>query len=72
MIILLISVVFGEEDMSTEDSDKIIELLESAPKIHRVTDIDTLHEEICTKVKESPICGDIELLRRIDTIAREK
>lgn len=64
-------VVFGEQETPVEDTDKLIELLES---VHtpRVTTMEELHEEICQKVPESPLCGDIELLRRIDSIGREK
>ncbi len=40
--------------------------------VHKLTDLDTLHSEICHKVPESPLCDDIELLRRIDSIGREK
>lgn len=40
--------------------------------VHKLTDLDTLHSEICHKVPESPLCDDIELLRRIDSIWREK
>jgi len=36
--------------------------------VHKLTDLDTLHSEICHKVPESPLCDDIELLRRIDSI----
>lgn len=58
------------EGMTEQDSDKILELINSVP--HKETDIDTLHSEICHKVPESPLCDDIELLRRIDSIGREK
>lgn len=55
----------------TQYDDRVIELINSVP-VHKETDIDTLHSEICQKVPESPLCGDVELLRRIDSIGREK
>lgn len=72
IILMFIMKAYSLTNMTEEDSQKVIELIENAPKAHKVTDIDTLHSEICKKVPESPICGDIELLRRIDSIGREK
>ncbi len=36
------------------------------------TRIETLHAKICKRTSKSPLCEDIEILRRIDTIAKEK
>jgi len=71
-LMLLVVAFRAEGEEMEETSDKVIELIEQAPKPHIVTDLDTLHSEICKKVKESPLCDDIELLRRIDSIGREK
>lgn len=35
-------------------------------------DIQTLHSKICNTRKDSPLCEDIEILKRIDTIAKSK
>jgi len=66
-LMLLVVAFRAEGEEMEETSDKVIELIEQAPKPHIVTDLDTLHSEICKKVKESPLCDDIELLRRIDS-----
>lgn len=36
------------------------------------TRIETLHAKICKRTSKSPLCEDIEILRRIDSIAKEK
>ena len=71
IVLAILVTAFKVEWMSEEDSDKIIELLNSVP-LHQETNIDTLHSEICDKVPESPICWNIELLRRIDIIGQSK
>lgn len=35
-------------------------------------DIQILHSKICNTRKDSPLCEDIEILKRIDTIAKSK
>lgn len=35
-------------------------------------DIQTMHSKICKTRKDSPLCEDIEILKRIDTIAKSK
>lgn len=64
------TVVANEEVIWTE-SHEVIRLLEEAT-LPEQTNMDILHKEICAKVPNSPICWNIELLKRIDAIGQQK
>lgn len=51
---------------------KLIEEAKITPETIKENNIETLHAKICQTTSKSPLCEDIEILRRIDTIGREK
>jgi hypothetical protein len=54
-----------------DESDELIRLLREA-ELPKDYDTQKLHAKICKTTLKSPLCEDIEILRRIDTIGREK
>lgn len=64
------AIVANSEYIWTTD-DEIGRLIEGA-ELPKDYDTQKLHAKICQKTSKSPLCEDIEILRRIDSIAREK
>lgn len=61
------TIVVGEEKEWTH-YDEFNRIYEETATI----DIQTLHSKICKTTSKSPLCEDIEILKRIDTIAKSK
>lgn len=53
------------------NDDEIVRLLREA-ELPKDYSVQNLHSKICKTTEKSPLCEDIEILRRIDSIAREK
>lgn len=64
------TVVANEEYIWTTD-DQIWKLIREA-ELPKDYETQKLHAKICQTTSKSPLCEDIEILRRIDSIAREK
>ena len=68
------TVVANSEEIWTTDHEliKLLEEAEITPETIKNNNIETLHAKICKTTSKSPLCEDIEILRRIDSIAKEK
>ncbi len=68
------TVVANQEEIWTTDHEliKLLEEAEITPETIKNNNIETLHAKICKTTSKSPLCEDIEILRRIDSIAKEK
>lgn len=66
--------VVANSEYIWENDDEIGRLIREAdiPKVPEKTNVDILHAKICKTTSKSPLCEDIEILRRIDSIAKEK
>jgi hypothetical protein len=63
--------VVANSEYIWDESDELIRLLREA-ELPKDYDTQKLHAKICKTTLKSPLCEDIEILRRIDTIGREK
>jgi len=68
------TVVKGEiyEWSNDDEIGRLIEEAEITPETIKESNIETLHAKICKTKEISPLCEDIEILRRIDSIASKK
>jgi len=68
------TVVANSEEIWTHDHEliKLIEEAEITPETIKDKELETLHAKICATTSKSPLCEDIEILRRMDTIGKEK
>jgi len=63
--------IVNNEEYVWQNDDEIWKLIREA-ELPKDYDTQKLHAKICQKTSKSPLCEDIEILRRIDSIAREK
>lgn len=82
----LLAIAFASKVMANTDLQETIVVGEEiewthADEFKRVYDeierketdpVEILHREICDSVPKSPLCDDIEILRRVDMIAEQK